>query len=238
MTVAEEQALCARIAKGDREARDCLVNANMKFVVAVARHFLGKGVPFEDLVSEGAAGLVTAANLYNPATSNRFISYAVWWVRQSMMMALKNQGGTIRTPPFGQLKRDLKEAEDKALKCSKNAHLVEYAKERIEHCHRLRNPSRLDDLHDAGFDPIDVDADPSASIESRNITRRVDQVLRILDPVDQEILRRYYGLNQGYEENLEEVGSRFGVTRERIRQRKEKGIRKIRHWFAAEANRS
>lgn len=227
LSVAEERALCTLVVKGDRGARDRLINANMKFVVAVAKMYTGKGVPFEDLVGEGARGLVTAADRYNPATSNRFISYAVWWIRQSIIMALNEQGGGIRTPSINQLNSELK-----AAKALGKEERIEAALARTELFQKIRNTRSLEELHAAGFDPADEFADPTAGIERRDIRRRAEKALSVLKPVEQAVLRRYYGFHQGFQANLGDVGEHFGVTRERVRQRKENGMRKMRHKFA------
>lgn len=230
LTPAAEKILSARVRAGDRAARDRLVNANMKFVVSVARRYMGRGLPFEDLVSEGAVGLIAAATKYDPNMSVRFVSYAVWWIRQAMVYALQFQVNDIRTPALSQLQR-----ESSLIAATKDQGKIDKNEERMTQINLLRSPASVEKMTEIGFEIADVYADPTAELEIRDQQREVDRLLAILPLSEQAILRRCYGVGQGVSETLREVGNTLGQSHERIRQRKEKGLRLIRRCIQTEA---
>lgn len=223
LSTAAEKVLFARLRAGDRAARDMLVNANMKFVVGVAKHYMGKGVPFEDLVSEGAVGLITATTRYDATMTVRFVSYAVWWIRQAMVFALQQQVTDIRTPAHWTLKKEVRDAA-----ATNDPAVMARVEERMVQISLLRRPMSVEQLTEVGFEiPCDYPA-PSAAIEERDQQRRVAMQLNSLPKADQDVLIRCYGIGRGTAETLQQVGESLGLSRERIRQRKEKSLRLLR----------
>ncbi len=216
-------------ADGARVAQDRLVNGHLRFVISVARMYAGRGLPMEDLVNEGCLGLVRAARRFDPAYKDRFISYAVWWIRQGILMALKEQVTNIKVPGPSALKHALKTAQDAARKypSEKNAARVESVIAKNDAIHRLRNMESVDMLAEVGREPVDVGADPYRDTERKNAAEVLDGLLAVLEPVDQDILRWHYGLGGTTPETLDEVGNRLGLTRERIRQRRGKALLRL-----------
>lgn len=222
VTIEEERILCIRASKGDKAARDRLVNANMRFVMGVARQFAGLGVPLEDLVNEGAVGLIRAVEMYDTTTPYRFVSYAVWWVRQAMTYSLQHQGTTIRTPALTQLNQEMRHAES-----SGNEQKVEKVREKLASINRIRNPCSVEELFEVGIEPIDKHTNPAASTEQFCRERQAKRHLSTLSEVDRTIIKRYYGIDQGREESLQEISDSLGMSRERLRVRKFCGLRKL-----------
>ena len=190
----EETRLGRRIRAGDVEALDCLVRSNLRFVVSVAKRYQNLGVPLPDLIAEGNVGLVRAAHLFDPERGVRFISYAVWWIRQAILRTLDEQTRTSRrTTP---LEAPLFEDDE---------------------------PSRSDTLQDAlAADPMERTLDALLSAELR-------RAMASLDPREARVLRLYYGLDGSQPLTLEEIASVFGLSRERVRQIKERALGRLRH---------
>ena len=190
----EETRLGRRIRGGDLEALDCLVRSNLRFVVSVAKRYQNLGVPLPDLIAEGNVGLVRAAHLFDPERGVRFISYAVWWIRQAILRTLDEQTRTTRrTTP---LETSLSEEDD---------------------------PSRSSSLRDPlSPDPMELTLDAFLSLEVR-------RAMASLAPREVRVLRLYYGLDGSQPLTLEEIASVFGLSRERVRQIKERALGRLRH---------
>ncbi len=227
VTLEEERLLCARASKGDKAARDRLVNANMRFVMGVAKQFSGLGVPLEDLVNEGAVGLIRAVGMYDPTTPYRFVSYAVWWVRQAMTYSLQHQATTIRTPALTQLNKEMRDAE-----ASGDEARVAKVRGKIAEISLIRKPCSMAAMLESGLEPIDQYTNSAASTEQYCRSRQVKRYLSTLPEVDRVIINRAYGINQGNEEALQEIGDSLGISRERVRMRKFCGIRKLQRLHA------
>jgi RNA polymerase primary sigma factor len=191
---AEETEIGRRVRAGDSEALDHLVRSNLRFVVSVAKRYQNLGVPLPDLIAEGNVGLVRAAHLFDPERGVRFISYAVWWIRQAILRALDDHSRSARrTTP---LEAPLFEDDE---------------------------PTRGDSLQDLGA------ADPMERTLEGFLTAEVRRAVASLEPREAKVLRLYYGLDGSQPLTLEEIGSAFGLSRERVRQIKERALGRMRH---------
>lgn len=236
----EELALLHRAQDGDRRAMDRLVEANMKFVAAVARNYQNQGLSVEDLVQEGAVGLQRAIEKFNTASPNRLISYAVWWIRQRMLVALSEQSRSFKLPPrFGDLAMGIERARRRLeQKLNRTPTLDEIANEMEKPLDALGDAivaltpvDSLDYMITEESALIDVVPGPEDSGEAYELdqqARNLRALLKHLDPVDQEILLRHYGILTGENETLADISERFDISRERVRQRAEKALEKLR----------
>lgn len=240
----EEVELAKRIKKGDQAALHKLVQANLRFVVSVAKKYQGQGLSLSDLISEGNYGLVKAAQRFDETRGFKFISYAVWWVRQSILKALSDQVRTVRLPlnRVGTLSKMRKASARLQQQLGRKPTAEEIAEELeikvqkvvdgMKHSRRSLSMdapfddddsnSLLDVLEDANFESPDDDM----TNESLNVD--IERALATLHPREAEITRLYFGIGHEQPLTLVEVGQRFGLTRERVRQIKEKALRKLR----------
>ena len=213
-----------------RELQEELVVGNLRFVISVAKQYMNQGLDLSDLISEGNIGLMRAAQEFDPSKKVRFISYAVFWVRQSIMSSLNDNSRTIRLPSnviqdYQKTKREVLNEEDKDFqkKYEKQASLF-----------IPKTVSLSDEINDEGDQLIDIivnkDAlDPEKYLDNEDDRKKhVRQALSILDDKEREIIEKYFGLN-GVQSNLEDLGEEFGCTKERIRQLKEKAMKKLRN---------
>jgi len=239
-----EVEIARRIQEGDTEARDALVKANLLFVISVARQFQNCGLPLSDLIGAGNLGLMVAAERFDGTRGNKFISYAVHWIRQSILVAIAEQPRTIRLP-ISQVDLMQKIAHAKERLWKEHGHepdVVEIAKEvgrPVEQVtdallHEERVRSLDSDLGEEGNGhPLaDIIPDPNQELPDVAFERASDQaqlahLLSILDDKEQYILRRYFGLEGEEPNTLEQIGQTLGVTREWIRQVKEKALAKL-----------
>ena len=249
MTIAEEVQLARRIRRGDKEARDHMIKANLRLVVKIASDYKDFGLPFLDLISEGNIGLIKAVERFDPRKGGKLSTYAAWWIKQSIKRALANQSKTIRLPVhlvdkisrmrrkamamFEQLGR---EPTDEEL-----AMELEIAPGRVAHLKSVSiHPASLDaPIGDAGesgtFGEIVGDenaADPYENVRESNLRSDLDRMINSLDKREADILRMRFGLDGHDELTLEEVGRRFKVTRERVRQLQNLALHKIRKLMA------
>lgn len=214
--------LCIKVQNGDIEARDRIINTNIRFVVQVANRYQGQGVPVGDLVNEGVFGLITAAEKFDVNRKVKFISFAVWWIRQAIGTAVHLQNTGIVCPSYSQLARALKVAKDRKI-----PHLIEASQNRIERLSKIRNPRSLDEMAETGFDPEGDWVNPEDTIDREESRRIVENLISKLGEMDRDIIRRYYGFN-GNESSMREISDHLGISHQRIEQRKAKCVRNMR----------
>jgi RNA polymerase primary sigma factor len=227
-----------------RLARDALIKANTRLVVSVARRYLGRGVPLLDLIQEGNLGLMKAVEKYEYQRGFRFSTYATWWIRQGIVRAIADQGRTIRVPVHmvdrlrmvHKASRELEQkigraptaqelAERLDLDSSKLNWLLQVTQQPVS----LETPVSGEEDTELGMYVEDITSPSPAQITYENMLReRLDEVLGTLTPREARILRLRFGLGQDRPYTLEEVGQKFGLTRERIRQIESKALRRLR----------
>lgn len=241
----EEQVLVEKMMKGDMDARNHLVEANLRLVVSMANHYNGLGLTFQDLIQEGNIGLMKATEKYDPSKGYRFSTYAVCWIKQAMTRAIANQGRAIRLPAhvsenLYKLKKVMREltvalsAEPSVAQIAKAMKLPEdQVKTLMEH---MDDVSSLDvtvgEDEDTTVGALIEDTtfqSPSAQIEASDTLNTVNAVLDTLPEREADILRYRFGMKGDRPHTLEEIGQIYGLTRERVRQLEDKAMRKLRH---------
>lgn len=238
----EEKDLARKAQAGDKRARDRLIAANTRFVVTVAKQYQGQGLDLEDLISEGNIGLIKAADKFDPDKGYKFISYAVWWIRQSILQALSDKSRTIRLPlnQVALLNKVRKATSEFAGKYERDPSLKELAElTGIEEskilsilnmsAHMLSVDSPFKDEEEGTLiDVIPNQNSPKADASLIKESKETDltRILSILGPRSHDIIRMYFGLGTR-EMTLDEIGNKFGVTSERVRQLKEKALKII-----------
>ena len=244
ITVEEEVELAQRIRKGDRLALEKLTKANLRFVVSVAKQYQNQGLSLPDLINEGNLGLIKAAEKFDETRGFKFISYAVWWIRQSILQALAEQSRIVRLPlnQVGSLNKINKaiskyEQDNERLPSPEElAEMMDLPKEKI--IDTLRVSGRHVSV-DAPFvegedntllDVLDNKDSPIADdmLMNESLSREIERSLATLTERERDIIRLFFGIGC-QEMTLEEIGEKFGLTRERVRQIKEKAIRRLRH---------
>jgi len=242
---AKEIELAERIRKGDREARDKLVQANLRFVVSVAKEYQNQGIPLGDLINEGNVGLIKAAERFDGTKGFKFISYAVWWIRQSILQALAEQSRIVRMPlnrvgalykiskASALLEQEMEktpDAEDIARNLQMSSQEVAKTISSGRRHRSLDAPLGKDD-DSSLFDLLSDDsyASPEEDVIDDSLRDQIETALSSLEPREAEIIRLYYGIGREESLTLDEIGERYGLTRERIRQIKEKALRRLRH---------
>lgn len=245
LTLAEEQALAKRIQEGDGEALNALVQANLKFVVAVCRNYQYQGLPMGDLINEGNLGLIRAAQRFDASMNYKFISYAVWWVRQAILAALAEQSRTITISAgragvmhkMGKANQKLEQKLGRAPLASELAEemgMTEFEVTEVlqlaQTPRSLNAPASPDEdgnlenaIEDEGAKPADADA------RQHLLKRRLAKLVDTLDEREQLVLKLYYGLGTDHALTLEEIAQRMSLTRERIRQIKAKALERLQH---------
>ena len=244
ITVEEEVELAQRIKKGDRTALEKLTKANLRFVVSVAKQYQNQGLSLPDLINEGNLGLIKAAEKFDETRGFKFISYAVWWIRQSILQALAEQSRIVRLPlnQVGTLNKINKafsrfeQENERVPSADELAGVLDIAKEKISDTMRVsgRHVS-VDAPFVEGEDNnlLDVLVNNDSPIADRSLineslAKEIDRSLATLTERERDIVRLFFGIGT-QEMTLEEIGEKFGLTRERVRQIKEKAIRRLRH---------
>ena len=233
ITPKEEVRLAKLILEDDSEALNTLVNANLRFVISVAKEYQGQGVPLVDLISEGNYGLVKAAKKFDHTRGFRFISYAVWWVRQSILQSLCENSRTVRLPVniVNQLSSVKKEMAKFEQENQRKATSLDMDLSVLNHptCGSLNEK-----INEDGDEVLDLVADetfarPDSNITTEEVLRNeLEKTLSILSEREQRIINMYFGIDGG-SLTLEQIGDEFGLTKERIRQIKEKSLRKLKN---------
>ena len=244
LTPEQEIELAARIKKGDKRARELMIKANLRLVVKIARDYEGIGLPLLDLISEGNIGLMKAVERFDPAKGGKLSTYGSWWIKQSIKRALANQSKTIRLPVH--LVDKISKMRRAAMKLQEILGR-EPTDEELAHDIGI-SPARVAQLRTAAIRPASLDApigdeesnnyaevvqdenafSPYEQLEEKTVTAMLQEMVETLDPRESMILRYRFGLDGGGEKTLEDVGAKFGVTRERVRQIQNISLRKLR----------
>ena len=238
LTPSEEIELAKRIKNGDNEAIVDLVNANLKFVISIAKDYQNQGLSLADLISEGNFGLVKAAARFDHTRGFRFISYAVWWIRQSIIQSLNENARIVRLPAnvinkLSSLKKEIERFEFENEREPIYGEILDENNEPIELIVYPKCASLNDTINEDGDEMIDLIAseeqEDTILIDDR-VKSELVKTLSILDDRERNIVQCYYGINTDCEPmTLEAIGEKYNLTKERIRQIKEKAIRKLRH---------
>ncbi|MBP5668445.1 MAG: sigma-70 family RNA polymerase sigma factor, partial [Salinivirgaceae bacterium] len=244
ITVEEEVELAQRIRKGDRLALEKLTKANLRFVVSVAKQYQNQGLSLPDLINEGNLGLIKAAEKFDETRGFKFISYAVWWIRQSILQALAEQSRIVRLPlnQVGSLNKINKayskfEQENERVPSPEElAAMMDLPKEKIVDTLRVSgrhvsvDAPFVESEDNSLLDVLENKDSPIADdmLMNESLSREIERSLATLTERERDIIRLFFGIGC-QEMTLEEIGEKFGLTRERVRQIKEKAIRRLRH---------
>ena len=244
ITPEREKELGARAQLGDQDAIQELARANLRFVISVAKKYQNRGVSLTDLIQEGNVGLVTAARKFDPEQGVKFISYAVWWIRQAILASLANHGRAVRVPlnrasdlaRIFREKERLKQEKGREPTTDELAEATHLTPELVESLQTLNAAEiRLDapigDSEDSQLVErfiTEEAAEPEVEVEGRLLTETITDALATLETRDAKVLRLYFGLEGEREHTLEEIGNMLGVTRERIRQLRDRALRRLR----------
>jgi len=229
ITLEKEIELAKRIKEGDQKAVDELVSANLRFVITVAKDYQNSGLPMADLISEGNYGLMTAAKRFDHTKGYRFISYAVWWIRQSILQSLNDNGRMVRLPAnvINKISKNKKEVEKNTGDVFDDNFVQSIEKE------YPMVVSLSSQMNEDGVELIDLIPDSSVKqpdddvINDNDLKNQINNILSVLNSRERSIVECYFGLN-GSKMTLEMIGEEYELTKERIRQIKDKAIRKLR----------
>jgi RNA polymerase primary sigma factor len=240
----EEIDIARRIRRGDEDALRELVSRNLRFVISVAKKYQNRGLPLVDLIGEGNVGLLTAARKFDPDQGVKFISYAVWWIRQAILSSLAKQGRTVRVPlnRTADLSRIIKASEILRQKLRREPHpeeLSEITGLSVDVVRSLVSLNSGEIRLDAPMDPegersllerfvVDELPDSEDTAINRFLADEVNRALSVLPQRDAKVIRLYFGLEDGREYTLEEIGQVLGVTRERVRQLRDRALKRLR----------
>ncbi len=241
----EEVELARRIKRGDQRALERLTRANLRFVVSVAKQYQNRGLSLGDLINEGNLGLIKAAKRFDETKGFKFISYAVWWIRQAILQALAEQSRIVRLPlnRVGALHKIGKAFSGLEQEFGREPSPMEIADELDMSANEVMDTLKISSRHlslDAPFNDdnenrlLDVLEDemqppPDEALMSDSLRQEVKKALKTLSPREAEVISLYFGIGREFPMTLEEIGGRFGLTRERVRQIKEKAIARLRH---------
>ncbi|RYM31506.1 sigma-70 family RNA polymerase sigma factor [Brumimicrobium glaciale] len=247
ITAQEEVELARRIKAGDQRALDKLTRANLRFVVSVAKQYQNQGLTLPDLINEGNVGLIKAATRFDETRGFKFISYAVWWIRQSILQALAEQARIVRLPlnkigSIGKVNRAYSELEQKferAPSAEELAHHLELPVKDVKHA--LESNGRHvsmdaplkegDESSSNMYDLLENDTlkGPEEGLLYQSLQKEINRSLSTLTLREADVLKLYFGIDGKRQMSLDEIGYRFDLTRERVRQIKEKAVRRLRH---------
>jgi len=245
ISAAQEVELAKRIKEGDQDALERLTKANLRFVVSVAKQYQNQGLSLADLINEGNIGLIKAAKRFDETRGFKFISYAVWWIRQAILQALAEQSRIVRLPlnrvgtlhKIGKISSSLEQEYGREPSPSEIARELELSAVEVSDTLKISNShlsldapfstsednSLMDVLEDE-FQPA-----PDEALLDESLRLEIERALDTLSRREAEVINLYFGLNHEKALTLEEIGARFNLTRERVRQIKEKAIRRLRH---------
>lgn len=245
ITAEEEVELAIKIQNGDERALNRLVRANLRFVISVAKQYQNTGLTLEDLINEGNLGLIEAAKRYDHTKGFKFISYAVWWIRQSILKAAADNSRTIRLPHnrLGEIQKiskasnEFEQKNERTPTADELSDLTEMDVTKVEMSLKMSKkqvsidaPMSNDDDNNSLVSVLENSdtPDPADSLLQESLSQDLERTLSYLKGMEAEVIRLFYGLGGTSEMTLEEIGNTFGLTRERIRQIKERGLRRLR----------
>ncbi len=245
ITADEEVTLAQKIKQGDRLALEKLTKANLRFVVSVSKQYQNQGLSLPDLINEGNLGLIKAAQRFDETRGFKFISYAVWWIRQSILQALAEQSRIVRLPlnKIGAINKinkayaKLEQKFEREPNHDEIAELLECSETEVKES--IKNSGRhvsmdaplVQDEDNNMYDVLRNDEGPTPETELLydSLRKEIDRAVSTLTPREADVVKLYFGLNGGHPMTLEEIGEKFDLTRERVRQIKEKAIRRLKH---------
>ena len=245
ITADEEVELAQRIRQGDKIALEKLTKANLRFVVSVSKQYQNQGLSLPDLINEGNLGLIKAAQRFDETRGFKFISYAVWWIRQSILQALAEQSRIVRLPlnkigsinkinkTYAKLEQEF-EREPNAEEIAEALDITEAeVKESMKNAgrHVSMDAPLVQDEDNNMYDVLKSDevVTPETELLYESLRKEIDRAISTLTPREADVVRLYFGLNGSHPMTLEEIGEKFDLTRERVRQIKEKAIRRLKH---------
>ena len=245
ITADEDVELAQRIRQGDMAALEKLTKANLRFVVSVSKQYQNQGLSLPDLINEGNLGLIKAARRFDETRGFKFISYAVWWIRQSILQALAEQSRIVRLPlnkigsinkinkTYAKLEQEF-EREPNAEEIAEVLDLTEAeVKESMKNAgrHVSMDAPLVQDEDNNMYDVLKSDevVTPETQLLYESLRKEIDRAISTLTQREADVVRLYFGLNGGHPMTLEEIGEKFDLTRERVRQIKEKAIRRLKH---------
>ena len=245
LTESEEREIAMRMAEGDEEAKKELTDANLRLVVSVAKRYVGRGLHFLDLIQEGNLGLIKAVDKFDYRKGYKFSTYATWWIRQAITRAIADQARTIRIPvhmvetinKLVRVNRQLLQELGREPRPDEIAEEMGYSEEKVREIIKIaQEPVSLEtpigeeeDSHLGDFIPDDDAPAPDSMATYAMLKKQLTEVLNTLTPREARVLKLRYGLVDGKNRTLEDVGKEFNVTRERIRQIEAKALRKLKH---------
>jgi RNA polymerase primary sigma factor len=245
LTAEQEIELAVRIKNGDKIALETLTKANLRFVVSVAKQYQNQGLSLGDLINEGNLGLIKAAKRFDETRGFKFISYAVWWIRQSILQALAEQSRIVRLPlnRVGALNKIGKAYSNLQQEFEREPNTTEIAAELGMDIYDVSVAMRISGKHVSMDAPLaqgtenrlvdvlenDQQPTPDQALMMESLRAEINRALASLTQREAEVIQLYFGLNKEHSLTLEEIGERFNLTRERVRQIKEKAIRRLRH---------
>jgi RNA polymerase primary sigma factor len=254
LTPEEEIELARRAKQGDEKALEKLIQANLRFVVSVAKQYQNQGLPLGDLINEGNLGLIKAAKRFDETRGFKFISYAVWWIRQSILQALAEQSRIVRLPlnKVGALNKIGKKLSQLEQEFEREPSANEIAEELDMSVYEVADTLKSAGKHismDAPFAqgednklldviPSENEPMPDHELMRESLRKEIEEALDTLDQREKEVVKLYFGIGYEHPLTLEEIGEKFKLTRERVRQIKEKAIRKLRHHSRSKALRA
>lgn len=245
ITAEQEVELARRIKQGDRIALEKLTKANLRFVVSVSKQYQNQGLSLPDLINEGNLGLIKAAQRFDETRGFKFISYAVWWIRQSILQALAEQSRIVRLPlnKIGSINKINKAAARLEQSFEREPNQKEIAGELEMTENEVKESQRNAGRHVSMDAPLIQDEDntmydvlrsdegptPETGLLYESLRKEIDRAVQTLTQREADVVKLYFGLGEGHPMTLEEIGEKFDLTRERVRQIKEKAIRRLKH---------